>query len=64
MTVYRYKFSNEFMDELANFATIHRHDSHFKESWEAWIKKNNVLVDIEFRRLVLLVIYQQKCTKV
>ena len=54
MTVYRYKFSNEFMVELTNFATIHRHDPHFKESWEAWVKKNNVLVDIEFRRLVLL----------
>ena len=54
MTVYRYKFSCSFSDELISFATIHRHDPYFKESWGDWVKEHSALVDLELRRLIQL----------
>lgn len=53
LTIYRYKFSDQFMDELFRFAKIHEHDDRktFKEYWKTWTEENEDIVDIEFRRL-------------
>jgi len=53
INIYRYKFTNEFTDELFKFSKIHQYDHRkdFKEAWERWIEDNSELVDGEVRRL-------------
>jgi hypothetical protein len=53
INIYRYKFTNEFTDELFKFSKIHQYDHRkdFKEAWEIWIEDNSELVDGEVRRL-------------
>lgn len=53
INIYRYKFTNEFTDELFKFSKIHQYDHRkdFKEAWEIWIENNSELVDEEVRRL-------------
>jgi len=53
INIYRYKFTNEFIEELYKFSKIHQYDSRsdFKEAWEVWIENNNDLVQDEIRRL-------------
>jgi len=54
--IYRYKFTNEFTDELYKFSKIHQYDHRkdFKEAWKIWTEDNSTLVDGELRRLTNL----------
>ena len=51
--IYRYKFSNNFLEELKAFATVHRYDDipSFREHWETWLTKNKESVLREERIL-------------
>lgn len=53
INIYRYKFTNEFTEELFKFSKIHQYDHRkdFKEAWEIWMDDNTNLVDDEVRRL-------------
>jgi hypothetical protein len=54
--IYRFKFTEEFMEELYNFSKIHQYDHRkdFKEAWELWSSENNELIDDETTRLLRL----------
>jgi hypothetical protein len=51
--IYRYKFTQEFMDELHKFSKIHQYDDRksFKEAWDNWLEENGDLVQDEIERL-------------
>jgi len=51
--IYRYKFSEQFQEELYEFAKIHEYDDRhsFKEAWELWKDQNKDIISIEIRRL-------------
>ena len=53
INIYRYKFTQEFMDELNKFSKIHQYDDrhNFKESWKCWIEQNSEIVEGEVTRL-------------
>lgn len=44
--IYRYKFTQEFIDELYKFSKIHQYDDRkvFKESWNEWLEMNKDIV--------------------
>lgn len=54
--IYRYKFTNEFTNELFKFSKVHQYDHRkdFKEAWEVWIGDNETIIDEEVRRLTNL----------
>jgi len=54
--IYRYKFTQEFMDELHKFSKIHQYDDRksFKEAWDNWLEENDELVQDEVERLTNL----------
>jgi hypothetical protein len=56
LIIFRYKFSQEFVDELYKFSKIHQYDARkdFKESWSIWVDENEELVNLEMRRLINL----------
>ncbi len=56
VNIYRYKFTNEFTNELYKFSKIHQYDHRkdFKEAWEIWTEDNSELVDEEVNRLLSL----------
>jgi hypothetical protein len=51
--IYRYKFTQEFMDELYKFSKIHQYDDRnsFKEAWEEWTEHESELLENERERL-------------
>lgn len=51
--IYRFKFSQEFLDHLQEFCRIHRFDESkkFKDDWDIWINENKKIIDIEKGRL-------------
>jgi hypothetical protein len=51
--IYRFKFTEDFMEELYKFSKIHQYDDRksFKEAWELWVEDNEVLIDEETMRL-------------
>jgi hypothetical protein len=51
--IYRYKFSDDFIEELYKFSKIHQYDHRkdFKEAWELWIDDNSPLILQESARL-------------
>jgi hypothetical protein len=51
--IYRYKFTQNFMDELYNFSKIHQFDDRksFKEAWEEWVEEYDELLENEVNRL-------------
>jgi hypothetical protein len=53
IVIYRYKFTQEFMDELYKFSKIHQYDERkdFKEAWKTWLEDNEELVNTESRRV-------------
>lgn len=55
-TIYRYKFTEEFIVDLYKFAKIHQYDDRkdFKEAWLVWVEENNQKVDEEMHRLLNL----------
>jgi hypothetical protein len=53
INIFRYKFTQEFMDELYKFSKIHQYDHRkdFKEAWKIWTEENDELIVTEIRRL-------------
>ena len=51
--IYRYKFSDNIVSKLAEFAKIHRHDDRhvYREAWNTWWDENSEFLDTEVRRL-------------
>jgi hypothetical protein len=56
VNIYRYKFTEDFMQDLFTFAKVHQYDHRkdFKEAWVAWIDANENIVNEEVRRLTRL----------
>ena len=56
INIYRYKFTQEFMDKLYIFSKIHQYDHRkdFKEAWAIWVEENNEIICDEVRRLTNL----------
>jgi hypothetical protein len=53
VNIYRYKFTEEFTNELFKFSKIHQYDDRkvFKEAWNIWMEDNENIVNEEFMRL-------------
>jgi len=53
ITIYRYKFTQEFTDELFKFSKIHQYDHRrdFKDAWTIWVEDNEDIITTEFNRL-------------
>ncbi len=56
INIYRYKFTEDFTNELFKFSKIHQYDHRkdFKEAWNVWIEENDEIVNDEIRRLTNL----------
>ena len=56
VNIYRYKFTEDFMQDLFTFAKVHQfdHRKDFKEAWVAWIDTNENTVNEEVLRLTRL----------
>jgi hypothetical protein len=54
--IYRFKFTEEFMEELYKFSKIHQYDDRkdFKEAWNVWSEENDDIIDEETIRLTNL----------
>ena len=55
-TIYRFKFTEDFMAELYKFAKIHQYDHRkdFKEAWTKWTDENSDIITNETERLLAL----------
>ena len=55
-TIYRFKFTEDFMAELYTFAKIHQYDHRkdFKEAWTKWTDENSDIISKESDRLIAL----------
>ena len=55
-TIYRYKFSNDIMTMITEFAKIHQYDDRkiYKEHWIKWFEENNEPITDEMNRLTRL----------
>ena len=55
-TIFRFKFTENFMEELSDFSKIHQYDHRkdFKEAWVKWTQENADLVSKEVERLLAL----------
>ena len=51
--IYRYKFTNEFLEYLKDFSRIHRYDTSeaFKDNWEIWCDENKNIISEEANKL-------------
>jgi hypothetical protein len=51
--IYRYKFTQEFMDHLYQFSKIHQYDDRkvFKDSWDIFKEDSDDIISSEMRRL-------------
>jgi hypothetical protein len=56
INIYRYKFTDDFTNELYKFSKIHQYDHRkdFKEAWAIWIEENEEIIISEVRRLTEL----------
>jgi hypothetical protein len=54
--IYRFKFTEDFMEELYNFSKVHQYNERkdFKEAWKLWTEDNQDIVDEETTRLTNL----------
>jgi hypothetical protein len=54
--IYRFKFTEDFMEELYKFSKIHQYDERkdFKEAWKTWTEENQYIIDEETTRLTNL----------
>jgi hypothetical protein len=53
VNIFRYKFTEEFTNEMYKFSKIHQYDHRkdFKEAWAIWIEENTEIVSTEIKRL-------------
>lgn len=51
--IYRFKFTQNFMDEMYKFSKVHQYDDRksFKEAWENWTEEEEELIESEISRL-------------
>jgi endo-alpha-1,4-polygalactosaminidase (GH114 family) len=51
--IFRYKFSDDFAEQLYEFSKIHQYDERltYKEAWALWIEENKDLITNETKRL-------------
>jgi hypothetical protein len=51
--IYRFKFTEEFMEALYEFSKIHQYDERkdFKEAWKIWTEENEDIIKYEASRL-------------
>ena len=51
--IFRYKFTEEFIERLSYFAKLHQHDDRhsFKDAWKIWIDENEDIITMEMNRL-------------
>ena len=56
INIYRYKFTDDFTNDLFRFSKVHQYDHRkdFKEAWNAWVEENEFIVSSEKRRLTNL----------
>jgi hypothetical protein len=56
VNIYRYKFTDDFTNEMYKFSKIHQYDHRkdFKEAWEIWLEDNDDIASGEVRRLTNL----------
>ena len=56
INIYRYKFTDNFTQELYKFSKIHQYDHRkdFKEAWSVWAECNDDIVSVEVDRLTNL----------
>lgn len=54
--IFRFKFTEDFMEDLYKFSKIHQYDHRkdFKEAWTKWIEENDDIIDEEVERLLNL----------
>lgn len=54
--IFRFKFTEEFMEELYQFSKIHQYDDRkdFKEAWKIWSEENQEIISEESNRLLNL----------
>ena len=54
--IFRFKFTETVVEEINNFAKIHRDDDRiqFKEAWKEWATENQELISNEKQRLIEL----------
>jgi hypothetical protein len=54
--IYRFKFTDNFMEELYKFSKIHQYDDRkdFKEAWKIWTEENEDIINNEISRLLNL----------
>ena len=52
-TIFRFKFSQPFIDEMYVFSKVHQYDSRhdFKDAWNTWTENNTELISNEKKRL-------------
>lgn len=53
INIFRYKFKEEFTNELYVFSKVHQYDERkqFKEAWIAWSEENNEIIQEEVERI-------------
>jgi len=53
VSIFRFKFSDCFVNELYKFSKIHQYDHRkdFKSAWDTWLEENEELVNEETQRL-------------
>ena len=53
INIFRFKFTNEFLNILYSFSKIHEYDNRndFKNAWNSWKEDNSIIIDNEIRRL-------------
>jgi hypothetical protein len=51
--IFRFKFSQPFIDEMYVFSKVHQYDSRhdFKDAWNTWTENNTELINNETKRL-------------
>lgn len=51
--IFRFKFSQPFIDEMYVFSKVHQYDSRhdFKDAWNSWTENNAELISVEIKRL-------------
>lgn len=56
ISIFRFKFTEEFMEELYKFSKIHQYDHRkdFKEAWKIWAEENADIINAEDERLARL----------
>ena len=50
---YRYKFSQDFKNQLIEFSRIHKYDEAtvFRDNWDIWCENNKKIIDDEIKVL-------------